>query len=296
MDIQKMLTFCTVYECGNISKASEKLFCSQPALSKQIHSLEIDLGYPLFERNGKKITINENGKIFYRFAKNVINDYQLLKRELFIKNNKSNHEVRFGTTNFIGTYLIPPILSKFKNEYPTTPVNFIVNFFPTIIQLLEEDVINFAIVPGNQNILDNPTYICDSFLEDEFVLICHPEHPLAQFDEVNLEDLKNYTFLISCDQSATRNFINQILEENNIHLTNTINMDNIYTIKHGVINNLGISILSKNAILKDEAFGVLKSVKFKDIEFIRKLYIVYKTKHTFLEEEALFIKQFIKEI
>lgn len=294
MDIQKMLTFCTVYECGNISKASEKLFCSQPALSKQIHSLELDLGYPLFERNGKKLIVNENGKIFYRFAKNVINDYQLLKRELFIKNNKSNHEVRFGTTNFIGTYLIPPILSKFKNEYPTTPVNFIVNFLPTITQLLEEDVINFAIVPANNNILNNSSYICDSFLEDEFVLICPPNHPLTKLDEVHLRDIQDYTFLISCDQSATRDFVGQILNENNIHLTNTINMDNIYTIKHGVINNLGISLLSKSAIEKDESFGVLKSIRFKDAELIRKLYIVYKAKHTFSEEEALFIKQFIQ--
>lgn len=295
MDIQKMITFCTVYECGNISKASEKLFCSQPALSKQIHSLETDLDYPLFERKGKKITINENGKIFYRFAKNVINDYQLLKRELFIKNNKTNHEVRFGTTNFIGTYLIPPILSKFKNEYPTTPVNFIVNFLPTIIQLLEEDVINFAIAPANKKILSDPNYICDAFLEDEFVLICPPNHPLTKKDNVYLEDIQDYTFLISCDQSATRDFINQTLEENNIHLTNFINMDNIYAIKHGVINNLGISILSKNAILKDEEFGVLKSIKFKNIDLKRKLYVVYKTKHTFLEEEALFIKQFIRK-
>ena len=294
MDIQKMLTFCTVYECGNISKASEKLFCSQPALSKQIHSLEQDLGYPLFERNGKKIIINENGKIFYRFAKNVINDYQLLKRELFIKNNKSNHEVRFGTTNFIGTYLIPPILSKFKNEYPTTPVNFIVNFLPTVTKLLEEDVINFAIVPASKNLLSNTSYICDSFLEDEFVLICPPNHPLTKLSEVHLKDIQDYTFLISCDQSATRDFVGQILNENNIHLTNTINMDNIYTIKHGVINNLGISLLSKSAIEKDESFGVLKSIRFKDAELIRKLYIVYKTKHTFSEEEALFIKQFIQ--
>lgn len=294
MDIQKMLTFCTVYECGNISKASEKLFCSQPALSKQIHSLEQDLGYPLFERNGKKIIINENGKIFYRFAKNVINDYQLLKRELFIKNNKSNHEVRFGTTNFIGTYLIPPILSKFKNEYPTTPVNFIVNFLPTVTKLLEEDVINFAIVPASKNLLSNTSYICDSFLEDEFVLICPPNHPLTKLSEVHLKDIQDYTFLISCDQSATRDFVGQILNKNNIHLTNTINMDNIYTIKHGVINNLGISILSKSAIEKDESFGVLKSIQFIDAELKRNLYIVYKAKHTFSEEEALFIKQFIQ--
>ena len=135
MDLQKMINFCTVYECGNISKAAEKLFCTQPALSKQMASLETELGYPLFNRFGKKVVVNDNGIIFYRFARNVINDYTLLKRELYLKNNENEHEVRFGTTNFIGTFLLPSILGKFKEDYPMTPVNFMIDFLPNILEL-----------------------------------------------------------------------------------------------------------------------------------------------------------------
>ncbi|MBR5795521.1 MAG: LysR family transcriptional regulator [Erysipelotrichaceae bacterium] len=294
MDIQKISSFCTVYECGSISKASEKLFCSQPALSKQISSLESELGYTLFERNGKKITINDNARVFYRFAKNLLNDYALLKRELFILNNPTHHEVRFGTTNFIGTYVLPSVLKNFKMHYSTTPVNFIVNFLPYIMDMLDNDLINFAVIPASDEILNNKKYICDAFLEDEFVLVVPPNHPLTEKESISIKDIAEYTFLISQEQSATRQFISKTLRNHQVQLQSTINMDNINAIKHGIINGIGISILPKEQVKKDEQFGLLKTYKFNDAVIKRMLYVVYKNKHTFLEEEAIFIKQFIK--
>ena len=59
MDFLKLESFCKTVECGSMSKAAEALYCSQPALSKQIVALEKELGYPLFDRNGKKMTLNE---------------------------------------------------------------------------------------------------------------------------------------------------------------------------------------------------------------------------------------------
>lgn len=295
MDLQKMMSFCAVYEYGSVSKASEKLFCSQPALSKQISALEAELGYPLFERNGKKVVINNNGKIFYRFAKTVLNDYSLLKRDLYLENTKIVHEVRFGTTNFIGTYLLPAVLSKFKSTHSTVPVNFTVDFLPTIIDLLNKDVINFAIVPENDTLLTDRMYICDPFLEDEFVLVVPNDHPINQLEEVSIHDIANYTFLISQEASATRKFVSKTLEKFQIQPVEQINMDNINAIKYGIFNGLGISILPYKQIEKDAYFGLLKYYRFSDVRLSRMLYIAYKTKHTFSEEEALFIKQFIQK-
>ena len=295
MDLQKMMSFCTIYECGSVSKASEKLFCSQPALSKQISALESELGYPLFERNGKKVVINNNGSIFYRFAKTVLNDYALLKRDLYLENNKMVHEVRFGATNFIGTYLLPVVLSKFKASHSEIPVNFMVDFLPTIIDLLNRDVINFAVVPANDALLNDQMYVCDPFLEDEFVLVTPNDHPITQLEEVSIHDIANYTFLISQESSATRKFVSRTLKEYKIQPVEEINMDNINAIKYGILNGLGISILPLKQIEKDAYFGLLKYYRFSDVTLKRMLYIVYKTKHTFSEEEALFIKQFIQK-
>ena len=294
MDIQKMINFITVYECGSISKAAEKLFCTQPALSKQITALENELGYPLFERIGKKLRINENGIIFYRFARTCINDYTLLKRELYLKNNENENEVRFGTTNFIGTFLLPSILAKFKNDFPTTPINFVIDFLPQLLDLLDKDVIQFAIVPGDKQLFETSNLICDAFMEDEFVLVFPPDHPLAKKDEIYAIDILDYPFLISQESSATRSFITDSLQKHNIILTNTIDMNNIYTIREGILSGLGISIFSKIAVKTDLNYGLLKCATIKDMPLIRHLYFVYKTKHTFVHDEARFIKQFIK--
>lgn len=296
MDLQKMMNFCTVYECGNISKAAEKLYCTQPALSKQMSSLESEIGYPLFNRFGKKLTINENGIIFYRFARNVINDYTLLKRELYLKNNENEHEVRFGTTNFIGTFLLPSILGKFNEDYPMTPVNFMIDFLPRILELLDKDVIHFAIVPEDNGLYEYDDLILDPFLFDEFVLVFPPDHPLASKDEVYAKDILDYPFLISQESSATRRFVTESLKNNNITLKNTVDMNNIYTILQGIVDHLGISIFSKNAIKTYEQFGLVKSTTFKDLKLKRQLYFVYKSKHTFLEDEARFMKEFIKHV
>lgn len=296
MDLSKMISFCTVYECGNISKAAEKLYCTQPALSKQMAALEGELGYSLFDRYGKKLTINENGFIFYRFARNVINDYTLLKRELYLKNNKNEHEVRLGTTNFIGTFLLPSILSKFKEDYPLTPVNFVIDYLPKILELLDKDVIHFAIVPEDSSLKMVDGLVLDSIVEDEFVLVFPPDHPLANKKEIYAHDILDYPFLISQESSATRRFVTDSLKNNNIILNNTIDMNNIYTITQGIIDGLGISIYSKNAIKDFEKFGVVKSARFKDLTLKRQLYFTYKTKHTFLEDEARFMKYFIKHV
>ena len=72
MNTHKLKTFCTVVEYDSFSKASEKLFCSQPAISKQIRSLEKELGYSLFDREGKKISLNANGKIVYKYSQQIL--------------------------------------------------------------------------------------------------------------------------------------------------------------------------------------------------------------------------------
>ena len=124
MDIDKILRFCAVVDYGSMSKAAETLYCSQPALSKQIIALEKEIGYPLFERNGKKMTINQNGQLLYTFGRHLEREYSQLKADLYALNCQIRHEVSFGATNCIGTYMLPPILIDFKKKHQDIPVNF----------------------------------------------------------------------------------------------------------------------------------------------------------------------------
>ena len=118
MDIDKLLRFCAVVDYGNMSKAADTLYCSQPALSKQILALEKELGYPLFDRHGKKMVLNKNGQLLYNFGRHLERDFNQLKADLYALNCSSHHEISFGATNCIGTYLLPPILIDFKKQHP----------------------------------------------------------------------------------------------------------------------------------------------------------------------------------
>lgn len=293
MDFLKLSSFCMIVDCGSMSKAAEVLYCSQPALSKQIVALEKEIGYPLFDRNGKKMTLNENGRLLYQFAKTLEQSYNRLKAQLYAQNHPYSHEIRLGATNLIGTYLLPPILSEFKKVYPDIPVNFAVDFFPNIMEMLAQDAIDFALIPEDAKTLQDPTYACQPFREEEMVLVVPADHPLAEREEVQPEELEPYPFLISQVKSASRAFILGRLEARGVQLHNMQNMYNAGTIKQAVVNGLGIAILSRYFIRNEEKNGTVKVVPIRGVDLTRKLFIAHRRNHVLTEEDLLFTQLFL---
>ena len=296
MDIDKLLRFCAVVDYGSMSKAADTLYCSQPALSKQILALEKELGYPLFDRNGKKMILNKNGQLLYNFGRHLERDFNQLKTDLYALNCSSHHEISFGATNCIGTYLLPPILIDFKKQNPDIPVNFTLSFFPNIMEMLNQDIISFALIPENEDTLHNPSYICHPFYDDDMVVVFPPEHPLASFGEhIPPEELLNYPFLISQIQSATRRFIISRLNMYNIQLHNMQNLYNTETIKQSVMKGMGISILSKMSIEAEQQNGSLKIAHLQGVNLFRKLYLIHKKNKILLPEYHMFIRHVLEK-
>lgn len=291
MDIEKLLRFCAVVDYGSMSKAAETLYCSQPALSKQIIALEKEVGYPLFDRNGKKMTLNQNGRLLYTFGRHLEHDYSQLKSDLYALNCPSRREITFGATNIIGTYYLPPVLVDFKKQHPDIPVNFTLSFFPNIIDMLNQDIISFAMIPEDDEILHNPAYICREFYNDDMVVVFPPDHPLSGFDSVPSDELLKYPYFISQVQSATRRFILSRLNAYDIHLDNFQNMFNTETIKQSIIKGMGISILSKISVETEKRHGFLKTAPLQGVNLSRKWYIIHKKNHVLLPEHDLFIQQ-----
>lgn len=291
MDIDKLLRFCAVVDYGSMSKAAETLYCSQPALSKQIIALEKEVGYPLFDRNGKKMTLNRNGQLLYTFGRHLEHDYSQLKADLYALNCSSRREISFGATNIIGTYFLPPLLVDFKKQNPDIPVNFTLSFFPNIIDMLAQDVIAFALIPEDDEILHNPAYVCHEFFDDNMVVVFPPNHPLCAYEQIPPEELAKYPYFISQIQSATRRFILARLSAYDVKLGSTHNMFNTETIKQSIINGMGISILSRISVETETRHGFLCTAPLKGVNLSRKWYIVHKKSHVLLPECTLFMQR-----
>ena len=295
MDIEKLLRFCAVVDYGSMSKAAETLYCSQPALSKQIIALEKEVGYPLFDRNGKKMTLNQNGRLLYTFGRHLEHDYSQLKSDLYALNCTIRREISFGATNIIGTYFLPGLLVEFKKLHPDIPVNFTLSFFPNIMEMLNQDVISFAMIPEDDETLLNPSYDCKEFYDDDLVVVFPPDHPLCAYESIPPAELTKYPYFISQVQSATRRFILSRLNAYDVHLDNVENMFNTEAIKQSIIKGMGISILSKVSVETEMRHGFLKAAPLADVHLSRKWYLVRKKSHILLPEADLFIRHVINK-
>lgn len=154
MNLHRLIIFATVVEAGSVAEAARQLFFSQPAISKQIVVLEETLGYQLFDRIGKKMQINKSGELVYVFAKQYQQNVLKLKKDLDLLNKKFNNSITFGANNYVGMYVIPPLLGKFKDQCPALAVNFSINFTPNILQLLDQGQIELALLPESKLIYD----------------------------------------------------------------------------------------------------------------------------------------------
>ena len=161
--------------------------------------------------------------------------------------------------------------------------------------MLNQDVLSFALIPANEELLLNTDFICEPFFEDEMAVVLEPHHPLAAKDEIHPHELTCYPFLISQYQSATRNFILSKLSKHNTQLTNIINMYNTETIKQSIMSGMGISILSKTSIATEKRNHFLKAVPLTGIDLSRRLYLIHKKHKVLSQEDSFFIHSVLGE-
>lgn len=290
MNLDQLKTFCTAVECKSFSKASEKLYCSQPSVSKQIHSLEEELGYPLFKREGTKLSLNENGKIVYKYSQKILKEVINMKFVLAEQNNSSNSTISFAATNFIGVHMITSKINDFKNSFPDIPLTYTIDFTPGILKLLNDNKVSFAFIPEFDLISNYPNIKIDFFKEDELILVVPNNHKWANKKSINIFLLTSELFLLSQPNSAVRNFIEKQLDNYGIHLKNKANLYNIEGIKQSLLEGIGVSILPRKSVINELKYNLLTEVTIENINLTRKLFIAYKEDKKFNQNEINFIK------
>lgn len=186
MNIQHLLYFKTIAKYENISKAAQELLIAQPALSKILRSLEEEVGVSLFDRVGKKISLNQKGQIFLEHTEKILEEYDRMISNLDQESNE-NDTVRLSAK--VATLLLPDIIFEFKKQYPDISVNF-TRSTNTDIDMEQFDlVIVDAVKPPTRK---NACVL----LEEECLVGLYKEHPLAKKESIKLHELEKEKFII----------------------------------------------------------------------------------------------------
>ncbi len=288
MDLDRLETFLLLAELKSFTEVAQQLFISQPAVSKQLKSLEKELGVPLFNRVGQKNYLTIQGKSFVQYAKSILNTYAIAKEHILQIENIEEGNIRFGATNFIGVYLLPRLISEFRNEFPSIELNFKISSSSKLLKEFDKESIEFAFMSGYVD-FPKETFTKRKIFEDELQVIVSSKHILSDRTSISLSEIQDETFILKDSTSSLNKFLLERIGDNFLDSKNILTISNQEGIKEAVVQNLGISFLSTRAIKYELELGHLKALTLKDYNLKRDINLVYKNTHALTPAAEAFI-------
>jgi DNA-binding transcriptional LysR family regulator len=270
MKIRHLRIFKTVCEVESITKASEKLYITQPAVSNAISELENELGIQLFDRISRKLFLNESGKLFLLKVKKILELYDELGENT--QELVTSALIKIGSSITIANFILPGALSRFETFCPQTPTRIIVENARNIEKMVNDNKVDLGLVEG---IVYNDDLIKIPFSSYELSVICSLNHPFAQEESVDIKRLVKEKFLLREQGSAIRDVFDSALLLHDIKVNPVWTSVNSPALIQAVKHNLGISVLPKLKVEKELEKGILREVKVNNLELKNYNHIVF---------------------
>lgn len=288
MNLNQLRVYCEVVERNGFTRAAEALYLTQPAVSRQVRELERYYGVELFEQIGKRIFPTEAGNTLYGYAKQIFHTLDDLEVDINqIKGLKAGH-LRISATATAGTYLLPPLLGRFKRHYPGVEVTLEIFNTQTQVEqrVLENHQIDLGITErpvGDESLWSEP------FDEEELVVIVSSDHPLAGRDTVAASALKGERFIFREMGSGTRALLDEEFARVDLRVKPVMELGSTAAVKEAVVAGLGISIVSSKSLRLEIEAGVLKAIHCPEMRLVRQIRYVYHKDRRLSRATAAFL-------
>jgi DNA-binding transcriptional LysR family regulator len=270
--LRQLEVFAEVLKSGSTTQASVVLSLSQSAVSAALADIEGQLGVQLFDRVGKRLVINEHGRLLYPKALALLEQAGEIER-LF---NQDNGSLRIGASSTIGNYMLPAMIAGYRLDFPDTPLELNVGNTNDVINAVADFRVDLGLIEGPCQM---PELITQPWLDDELVVFVAPENPLAG-QVVSLELLAREPWILRERGSGTREVLDHLLLPQLPDFNLVMELGNSEAIKHAVRHGIGISCLSRRVIAEQLASGSLVEIRLPVAPLVRKLYLIHhRQKH-----------------
>ena len=292
MTLQQLKTFCMVVEQKSFVRAAESLYMAQSSVSQQIAALEHYYGALFFNRIGKKCIVTPEGRVFYNLAKEILNLIDSAPNKIKEANSLTKGELRIGGSSTVSTYLLPPLLRQYKQKYPDIHLTVKAGYGHKMIDLLREGGLDLALVGHNLNWMHDPRLNSIPVAQDRLALIVWPGHEWCSREFIEPRELAGkYTFIHARPDSAMRSVVEKFIQQENLIMSEIIEMANQESIKLSVEQKLGISLISSVAIQEELKTGRLVKVPLKRLDSVaRDFLLVSRADHELNALERAFFQ------
>ena len=246
MDLATLNAFIAIAELGSFSEAAERLHLTQPAVSKRIASLELQLNVRLFDRLGREVSLTEAGRALLPRAYQILNVLDDTRRALTNLNGEISGRLTLATSHHIGLHRLPPLLRAFTRAHPQVALD---------IQFLDSEVAYEEVLHGRAELAVIPLapeprepVHAVAVWDDPLDFVAAPEHPLARSQTISLADVAHHPAVFPGGNTFTHHIVRRLFEAQGLTPNIAMSTNYLETIKMMVSIGLAWSVLPRTML------------------------------------------------
>lgn len=278
--------FLAVAREGSFSRAAEKLYRTQPAISQAIRKLEREVGEALFDRSSRDGTLTDAGRLLEDYAQKLLN----LRSEarVALKELREMHKgkLSIAANEFTCLYLLPA-LAEFRRVYPMIKVTVHRSLASRISNEVLKHSAELGVLSFNP---DEPRLRSIVVYRDELVFVVNPRHPLASARQVSIRQLGAESFVAHNVESPYRAKVLETFKRHKTPLNMDVELPTIEAIKRFVSSGSGVALVPGICVEAEIAREELVRIPVKELRIERKLRLVYRKKASLSHAAQAFLK------
>jgi LysR family transcriptional regulator, low CO2-responsive transcriptional regulator len=272
MDFDQLEIFLEVARLSSFSRAAEKRFRTQPAVSSQIRALEEEVGARLLDRSGGRVSLTAAGKLFFKYAEETIAHRKAIVTEIAETERVPRGEIVVGANEGTCLHILPEVFAQFKRDYPNVSVSIKRSDYAKILESILENEVDFGVVslPVTDNRLE-----AQMIHRDHLVAIVGPSHALAPAKTVTVAEMAVYPLVLP-KVGHTRDALDALFYDHHVKLNVAMELDSSELLKRFVAAGVGVGFIARSNIEEDIRAKALVAVTLADVQIRRDLALVFR--------------------
>ena len=272
MDFDQLETFLEVARNMSFSRAAEKRFRTQPAISAQIRALEEEVGAKLIDRSGGKVALTAPGKAFLEYVDHTLQQRKAIINTLAEMERIPRGEIVVAANEGTCLHILPEVFAEFKKLYPKVSVNVKRSEHASILECIIDNSVDFGVVSLPVHDKRLTTMLIH---RDELVIIASPKHSLSKMKSLLVADLARQPLLVP-KLGRTRDTIERLFDDQKLRPTISMELDSSELMKRFVAADVGIGFIARSNVKEDVRAGTLVELPVPGSQIRRDLGLVFR--------------------
>jgi DNA-binding transcriptional LysR family regulator len=272
MDFDQLETFLEVARHASFSRAAEKRFRTQPAISSQIRSLEEEVGAKLFDRSGGKVSLTAGGKAFQKYVEETLEARKAMLVAIAEMERVPRGEIIVGANEGTCLHILPEVFADFKKQYPDVSVNIKRADYSGILESVIDNSVDFGVV--SLPVTDNRLTVV-LIHRDELVIIVPPSHPLGKIKSAPIAEAAKFPLVVP-KVGHTRDSLEELFHERRLKPNYTMELDSSELLKRFVAAGVGVGFIARSNVVEDVRARSLAAITIADAQVRRDLALVFR--------------------